>query len=80
MHFSFAVMKLSELRVGQQAIITGFEKNDISIKLMEMGFIPGETIRIEKFAPFGDPICVLVAGYNLSLRIDEAQTIEVHIL
>ena len=73
-------MKLSELRIGQQAIVTGFIKNDISIKLMEMGFIPGETIRLEKFAPFGDPICVLVAGYTLSLRINEAQTIEVDAL
>lgn len=73
-------MKLSKLRIGQQAIITGFDKNDISIKLMEMGFIPGETIRVEKFAPFGDPICILVAGYNLSLRLDEAEVIEVDIL
>ncbi len=73
-------MKLSELRIGQHAVITGFDKDDLSIKLMEMGFIPGETIRVEKFAPFGDPICILVAGYTLSLRIDEAETIKVDIL
>ncbi len=73
-------MKLSELKIGQRATIIGFEKDNISIKLMEMGFIPGETVRLEKLAPFGDPICILVAGYTLSLRIDEARTIEVDAL
>ena len=43
-------MKLSELQIGQQAVISGFEKDEIAIKLMEMGLIPGEKIRIEKFA------------------------------
>jgi ferrous iron transport protein A len=70
-------MKLSELRIGQQAIISGFEKDEIAIKLMEMGLIPGEKIHIEKFAPLGDPISISVAGYSLSLRIDEAQNINV---
>lgn len=73
-------MKLSELRIGQQAVIIGFKKDDISIKLMEMGFIPGEPIHIQKFAPLGDPICVFVAGYTLSLRIDEADTITVSLM
>ena len=70
-------MNLSELRVGQQAIVTGFEKDEISIKLMEMGLIPGEKIHIEKFAPLGDPISISVAGYCLSLRVDEAKNINV---
>ena len=73
-------MKLSELRIGQQAIINGFEKDEIAIKLMEMGLIPGEKIHIEKFAPLGDPISIFVAGYSLSLRIDEAKNINVDIL
>ena len=73
-------MNLSDLHVGQQATIIGFEKDEISIKLMEMGLIPGEVIFIEKFAPLGDPISIYVAGYNLSLRIDEAKTITVDLL
>ena len=73
-------MKLSELHIGQQAIISGFEKDEIAIKLMEMGLIPGEKIHIEKFAPFGDPISIFVAGYSLSLRIDEAKNINVNLL
>ena len=71
-------MKLSELKVGQKAVIVGFESDEISIKLMEMGLIPGEKIHIEKFAPLGDPISIFVAGYNLSLRIDEAKTININ--
>ena len=70
-------MKLSDLRVGQQAVIKEFARDEISIKLMEMGFIPGEIIYIEKFAPLGDPISVCVAGYSLSLRINEADCINV---
>jgi ferrous iron transport protein A len=73
-------MKLSELQIGQQAIISGFEKSEIAIKLMEMGLIPGEKIHIEKFAPLGDPISIFVAGYSLSLRIDEARHIDVNVL
>jgi ferrous iron transport protein A len=42
---------------------------------MEMGCLPGETIRVDKKAPLGDPISITVAGYNLSLRLDEADTI-----
>jgi ferrous iron transport protein A len=73
-------MKLSDLEIGQQATIIDFTKNDISIKLMEMGLIPGEIIHIEKFAPLGDPISIAVAGYSLSLRLNEAQNINVEIL
>lgn len=67
--------KLSEIRVGKKAIIKSFEKDDIFIKLMEMGCVPGEIIRVEQVAPLGDPISISVAGYNLSLRINEAQKI-----
>ena len=73
-------MKLSELQIGQRAVISGFEKDEIAIKLMEMGLIPGEKIHIEKFAPLGDPISIFVAGYSLSLRIDEAKSINVDVL
>lgn len=67
--------KLSELKSGDSGIIDSFTKDDISIKLMEMGCVPGEHIKIEQIAPLGDPICVAIAGYNLSLRLDEAESI-----
>ena len=67
--------KLSEVEVGKRVIIRSFEKNDIFIKLMEMGCIPGEIIRVEKIAPLGDPISISVGGYSLSLRLNEAEQI-----
>ncbi|MFN4893023.1 MAG: ferrous iron transport protein A [Bacteroidota bacterium] len=72
-------MKLSELKPGQEATILAFAGEDISIKLMEMGLVPGETILLEQVAPLGDPISVLVAGYHLSLRLNEAENIVVDI-
>ncbi len=67
--------KLSEIKIGKTVIIHSFEKDDIFIKLMEMGCIPGEKIKVEQKAPLGDPICITVAGYNLSLRLNEAEMI-----
>jgi len=67
--------RLSELRTGTFARIHSFEKNDVFLKLMEMGCVPGEIIKVEKIAPLGDPISIAVAGYQLSLRLDEAENI-----
>ena len=62
---------------GETAVISGFTDEDISVKLLEMGFLPGTAVRFNFTAPFGDPICVSVSGYDLSLRIDEASTISI---
>ncbi len=67
--------KLSEMKVGKSGIIISFENDDIFLKLMEMGCIPGETVKIDQKAPLGDPISITIAGYHLSLRINEAEKI-----
>ncbi len=67
--------KLSELKIGESGVIHSFENDDIFLKLMEMGCIPGELITVEQIAPLGDPISISVAGYQLSLRNDEAESI-----
>jgi ferrous iron transport protein A len=71
--------KLSELQVGQKAIIVSLEDEELVLKLLEMGFIPGEDITMEQIAPLGDPVSVNIAGYQVSLRINEAETIIVEI-
>ena len=77
---TFVYMKrLSELKTGEVATIKSFEDNELLLKLMEMGCVPGETIRIEQIAPLGDPISVSVSGYHLSLRMNEAENIIVEI-
>ncbi len=67
--------RLSEIEIGKKAIIISFENDEIILKLMEMGCLPGEIISIEKKAPWGDPISIIVSGYQLSLRRNEAEKI-----
>ena len=67
--------KLSELKIGESGVIHSLENDDIFLKLMEMGCIPGELIIVEQIAHLGDPISISVAGYQLSLRINEADSI-----
>jgi ferrous iron transport protein A len=69
------ILKLSQLKPGEQGTICEFKDSDIYIKLMEMGCVPGENILLEQIAPMGDPISVTVAGYRLSLRLNEAENI-----
>ena len=69
------MIRLSELAIGQGAVIHSFEIDEIFIKLMEMGCVPGELVKIEQIAPLGDPISISVAGYHLSLRKSEANSI-----
>lgn len=73
------ILRLSELKPGQEGIIKEFNSNEIFLKLMEMGCVPGEKILLEQVAPLGDPISVNVAGYHLSLRLNEAEHILVEI-
>lgn len=68
-------MKLSQLEPGQSGIIKEFTDLEMSVKLMEMGCLPGESIIVERYAPFGDPMAITVSGYQLSLRKQEASTI-----
>jgi ferrous iron transport protein A len=72
-------MKLSDMKPGQEGIIQEFNDETLVLKLMEMGCVPGERIILEQVAPLGDPISVAVAGYRLSLRLNEADQIIVDI-
>lgn len=67
--------RLSEIEIGKKAVIISFENDEIILKLMEMGCLPGEIVSIEKKAPWGDPISIIVSGYQLSLRANEAEKI-----
>jgi ferrous iron transport protein A len=72
------MIKLADLKLGEQGIIDSFSDTEMSLKLMEMGCLPGEKISIERRAPLGDPIAISVSGYLLSVRKEEAKTILVH--
>ena len=68
---------VSEMRPGDVGIISGFTDDYLSVKLMEMGCLPGIPVRFNFKAPFGDPVCISVSGYELSLRLEEAATISI---
>ena len=71
-------MTLANLQIGAEAKVTNIKGNNaITKRLMEMGVVPGVAVKVVKSAPFGDPIQVLVRGYNLAMRKSEADVIEV---
>jgi ferrous iron transport protein A len=74
-------MNLSNLKPGERGRITRLDSTigPIRRRLMDMGVLPGELIKVEKVAPMGDPIEVTVKGYNLSLRKGEARGIEIEV-
>jgi ferrous iron transport protein A len=68
---------VADMIPGETAIISGFSDPELSTKLLEMGFLPGTAVRFNFTAPFGDPVCVSVSGYDLSLRKAEAAVISI---
>ena len=69
---------VADLKVGEKGTIKVFRDELMSLKLLEMGCLPGSEVKLCRVAPFGDPLCICVAGYHLSLRKDEAATIVLH--
>ena len=47
-----ALKNLSELKIGQSAIIDSFTDKEMALKLMEMGCTPGEIVKLDQIAPF----------------------------
>ena len=73
-------MTLDKLPLGQDAVITAVGgEGALRCRLLDMGLIPKTTVRVEKVAPLGDPIELRVRGYALSLRKEDARTIEVEV-
>jgi Fe2+ transport system protein FeoA len=70
------VRRLNELRTGDRAIIERVQGvGRFRHRLMEMGFVPGSEIVVEKYAPLKDPIEYVLKGYHVSLRHEEAEKV-----
>lgn len=68
--------RLSDLHPGEGATVVGVQaKGPVRRRLLEMGFIRGAHLRIEKLAPLGDPMELVIKGYHLSLRREEGDCI-----
>jgi Fe2+ transport system protein FeoA len=64
---------LSELQVGQSGIVSRLDIRGRSRRrLLEMGLVTGERVRIERVAPLGDPVALRIKGYQLALRRADA--------
>jgi len=73
-------MMLTDLKIGEKARIvcmtSGGEKA-YRQKLLSLGLTPGTELKIERRAPWGDPVEIAVRGYALSLRLKEAHILKV---
>ncbi|MEG0742172.1 MAG: FeoA family protein [Clostridia bacterium] len=71
-------MTLDQLPIGQEASITKVGgEGPLRLRLLDMGIIPRTKIMIEKIAPMGDPIEIHIRDYALTLRMEDAKSIEV---
>ena len=69
-------MTLRELKAGQSCIVENVGgEGALRQHFLDMGIIPGAEITIVKFAPMGDPVEISIHGYELSLRLDDADKI-----
>lgn len=68
---------LAHIKPGNRVRIEGITNDPIKPKLLEMGLITGTCLDVLFVAPFGDPMAIDVKGYVLSLRMDEAELINV---
>jgi ferrous iron transport protein A len=74
------MISLLELKTGEKARIKSFKDKTLSLRLIDMGCVPGELVKISKKAPLGCPFAIHVAGYELSLRKDEASGVMIEVL
>lgn len=75
------VLSLSMLKPGQSGIIDHVSDDTaVTIRLVELGLIPGEPIEVIKEAPLGDPVEIKIMDYYLCLRKQEAASIKIRII
>ena len=71
-------MQLKELKIGQSAVITSVGgEGRLRQHFLDMGVIPGTRVTLVKLAPMGDPMQLTLHGYELSLRLADAEKIEI---
>jgi len=72
------VRTLNQLKPGESAVIKKVGgKGTLRLRLLDMGLIPRTKVTLQKIAPMGDPVEILVRGYELTLRIDDAKNIQI---
>lgn len=71
-------MRLGELKIGESAVITNVGgEGALRQHFLDMGVIPGAEVTLTKFAPMGDPMELQIHGYELTLRLADAEDIDI---
>ena len=71
-------MRLDLLKPGESGVIkTVGGEGALRLRLLDMGIIPKTKVKVQKVAPLGDPIQILIRGYDLTLRKEDAARIDV---
>ncbi|MBW2961691.1 FeoA family protein [Mesonia aestuariivivens] len=71
---------IASLKKGQKGIIKQFSHDDIPLKLLEMGCLPGNEVELVQTAPFRDPMYLNINGSHLAIRKETALLIEIEVV
>ena len=74
------MITLADLKIGQTALILNFNIDNIPLKLLEMGCLPGNFVELLQIAPLGDPIYINVNDSHVAIRKETASEINVEIV
>ncbi|MDO4182549.1 MAG: FeoA family protein [Coriobacteriia bacterium] len=71
-------MKLSDMKAGEKAVVAKLRGDGaVRRRIMDMGLTKGVEVALVKVAPLGDPLQITLRGYDLTLRKEDAERIEV---
>lgn len=73
-------LTLAQLQRGQKAIIKDFNVDEIPLKLLEMGCLPGNEVELLQTAPFGDPLYITVNDSHVAIRLETAKEIRIDLI
>ncbi len=68
---------VADLQKGEKAIIKDIATNEVPLKLLEMGCLPGNEVELLQLAPFADPMYINVNGSHLAIRKETALHISI---
>ena len=69
-------LRLDQLKTGERGVVEGYEgEEDLHYRLKELGLVRGTGVQVKRFAPLGDPMEIVLRGYSLSLRKQDAAKI-----
>lgn len=70
-------LTLAQLKKGQKGVIADVNIDEIPLKLLEMGCLPGNVVELVQIAPFGDPLYFIFNDSHVAIRLETAKEIEI---